>query len=95
MTRKFAEFMENNKDEINEVCDWGMNGRCIHEERLKEMNDRVLELHDQFKKETGYDHDASWLYEQMLNYYNVESIPDDNNIPHFYYCNISKYLNEL
>ena len=42
MSRKFAEFMENNKDEINEICNWEINERMFdNEERTEEMNNRV------------------------------------------------------
>ena len=93
MTRKFAEFMENNKDEINEICDWAENGSFeIHVEKLNEMSKKIKRLRDEFEKMTGYDHDERWLFDQMTKYNKVERIPDDERIPELHYCNISKFF---
>ncbi len=93
MSRKFAEFMENNKNEINEICNWEMNERMFeNEERTEEMNDRVKKLHEQFIKDSRYEHDARWLLSRMLEYYDKETIPDDRFLPCFYYSNLSKHF---
>ena len=96
MTRHFAELIENNKEDVDVLCNWYKYERLIHKdaEKRDEMKNKLLRLHDEFVNRSGYDHDETWLLEELVKYYDKEYIPDDIEIPEFYYVNISKLLSK-
>ena len=96
MARHFAELIENNKEDVDALCNWYKHECVIHKdkEKTEEMRDMLSRLHAEFVNKSGYDHDETWLLEELVKYYDKENIPDDRKIPEFYYVNISKLLSK-
>lgn len=95
MARHFAELIENNKEDVDALCNWEKYERRINDGKSNEMIDRLLRLHTEFVNKSGYDHDPTWLFEKLVEYYDKVDIPDDRKIPEFYYVNISNHLKNL